>query len=149
MPKIMKYGFEPTSASSISIPVARDTSGRVAIACTSRWLTALKLRSEAPAWAIMKSAPPPRTRSPIVTFRPDVIAPSATTVVIPMLIPSTVSSVRSRWRNRLRRTRTENDTPRGSPHLRAVRIGPNTDEPSVSSPMPPEAAGRKLGTTRR
>ena len=68
----------------------------------------LKARSEAPFCAIMKSAPPIRIRSLAVAFSPPVIAPRATTAVIPRPIPSTVSAVRTRCRTRFLTMSVEN-----------------------------------------
>lgn len=68
----------------------------------------LKLKSAAPFWATMKSASPVRMSAPDVCFMPSVTTPSATTVVMPTEMPSTVNSVRIRCRNRFRVTNEKN-----------------------------------------
>ena len=68
----------------------------------------LKLKSAAPFCATMKSASPVRMMAPEVCFIPSVTTPSATTVVIPTEMPSTVNSVRIRCRNKFLMTSEKN-----------------------------------------
>jgi hypothetical protein len=105
----MKKGFESTSATSSMNPVARFTSGLAAIAATSASGTALKLRSDAPFCASIRSAPPACMNSPDEPLSPPVIAPRATTVATPIAIPATVSIVLTRCRKRFLSTSVARD----------------------------------------
>ena len=90
----MKYGLPPTCETCTSAPMARSTSGSAATCASSSSDTALNVRSDDPFCATMKSESYAFRIAPAVCFSPPTTAPSATTVVMPMAIPSTVSAVR-------------------------------------------------------
>jgi len=124
-PMMKKYGLPPNCVMWRTTPWASPTPGTVATSATVPSGRRLNDRSDAPSWATMKSAPPEVARLPAVLRIPAVTQPSATTVVMPRLIPSSVSTERVPCRSRFLTMSPTNDILRSLPHGGRPAAGPN------------------------
>ena len=134
-----KSGLPGTDVKWNNTPIACSTPARPSRRSHSSSRTVLKLKSLAPFWATMKSAPPVWMISPDVCSIPPVTAPSATTVEIPTAMPTTVSSVRVRCRKRLRTINATNDIPR---HRRSPSTSVASGNSTTDVRGSPRDAGR-------